>query len=235
MSPRPFPPRPGPSGQPDEPWEGQFVPPEEVTVDQIMDCAAKIDALERIVAPLVNPPLPFERVNMFNPSVSVTFAIPNLTPQEATWANTGGDFYLTRLGYVVWMTQLGQNSAQSFQAQRLVDTGMGLGWQFEATGVPFPRYFDFEWNMRQRINGNMYGVAPAGRGGNGYVSRQSLGNLDRGDAFEFIRPKKIAMGDALTFSINPLGYVWGPDDPAPSALQRFIVQIMMTGFRTGVR
>jgi hypothetical protein len=207
-----------------------------VTLEQIMTCAAEIDVLEKSVAELVDPPLPFERVNMFSPSVSCSFTLPSLVRQEATWANTGGDFYLTRVGYVVWLSQIGQNAAQTFQAQRLSDTGMGLGFEVESSGFPLPRYFDFEWNMRQRINGSMYGVAPALRGGNGYVSRQSLGNMERGDMLEFPRPKKIVMGDALTFMINPLGYVWGPDDPSVgSANLRFTVQIMMTGFRTGVK
>lgn len=195
-----------------------------VSVSELRTILADMDRLEGLVANLVDGPLPFERVTEFNPTTSATFLQPDLGQQLATWRNTGLDFWMTRLGYTAWATEVVSENPGA----QMADTGAGLA---TAANVALRPGFDFVWNMRRGTSQSYY-ANPTG--GIGYLSRQALGNHRLGQPLTLSRPWKIAMGDTITFNIKPLGYKWTSSVELATA-SRFTVLMRMYGFRTGVR
>lgn len=192
-----------------------------VSPDQVRDVLAELALLEDQVSRIVSPPLPFDRVVNFDPSVSAIFTAPSLEWQTPTWVNGGADFWCCGVGYSCWLTTDGS-------VVRLYDQGNGLGRT--GGGIPIPQMFDFKWNVSKLDNRtkatSSYLASPGG--GDSLLSRQALGNQETGRTLRF-NPWKISNGDALMFTIKPIGYCWGKQVSSDVA-QRVTVTMTMYGF-----
>lgn len=195
-----------------------------VTADELRSMLADVSALEQKIQPLIDPPLPFERVVNYDPSVAAIFVAPRMELQQAVWTNGGGDFWCCGLGYQVWW------NFSSTVPVKIFDIGTGLGFSGGVGSVQYQQLFDFKWNVSKldirRGTITSYLAAP---GSDSFLSRQALGNQETGDYLRF-QPWFIGKGDALSFSIKPLGYVW-PSAGLFSTSNRFTVHMTMFGFR----
>ena len=187
--------------------------------DQLRDVLAEVSALERRVTDIVTPPLPFDRVVNFDPSVSAIFVAPSLEWQTPTWVNGGADFWCCGIGYTCWLTTDGV-------VRKLHDQGNGLGY---ATSTAAPQIFDFRWNVSKLDNRtkatSSYLAAPGGS--DSLLSRQALGNQETGRVLRF-DPWKFATGDSMMFTIRPIGWGWAKS--LSDVAQRVTVTMTMYGF-----
>ena len=209
-----------------------------MNVQDLKDLVSVVDGLEQQVAGIINAPLPFDRAVPFYPAEAASWIVPDTGLQEVTWLNTGGDFYLCSLGWAAWAS-LPANALYTGSPAttlRLVDMGVGLGVSVQNDDdvvSMYPRFFDFQWNVRRRSSAASFG-APTG--GTGLLSRSVLGNMDRGRPLTFRTPWHVPMGDGLIFSLRPNGYGFDPSWAASRTRSaRFTVHMIMHGFRTGVR
>lgn len=190
-----------------------------VTANDIRTVMAEIDVLDGKVDNIISPPLPFNRVAAFVPSVACSWIMPDMSRSDCTWSNGGADFWLCRLGFAVWMYNTNGDDA-SAGSTRLIDTGHGFGPSI------YTSFFDFQWNMQRKTTQNQYGV-PSNRSTD-LLSHDSLGNLDINKPLTLEKPWRIPAGDALTFTMQP-------SMATDFAGRKVTVHILMDGFRTGVK
>lgn len=194
-----------------------------VTADQLRDVMMEMSLLEKQINDIISPPLPFDRVVNFDPSVSAVFLAPSLEWQTPTWVNGGADFWCAGLGYTCWLTTDGGT-------KKLHDIGNGMA-DTSTSVIPNPQVFDFKWNMAKLNNrtGATASYLAAPGGGDSLLSRQALGNQETGRTLRF-NPWKVANGDSLMFTIRPIGYEWSKAGAYRNQAMRVTVTMTMYGF-----
>ncbi len=198
-----------------------------VSAEDIMHEAAVLSELEGRVEDIIDQDLPFDRVESFHAEVSMSWLVPSRDEQRATWANTGGDFYVQRIRYAAWLASDASATDNHFLGFRLVDNGRMMSDTGDSATQE--EIFDFMWNMRRRTTGAYYGIPT---GGTGYLARQTLGNMERNEPRKFRRPWLLPMGDAAIFNLLPTAYA---SQYANMTSARCTVLFMLDGFRTGSR
>lgn len=221
--------------------------------NRIVQLVEKIDrfdaALRKEQTPLATLT---KRVPMFE---SVAFVFPlastglpiasTLSPQEQFWTNGADDAYITEVSYSAYTINANN------QTLPLVDAESGLyGHDTQGSGDVdtfgggrIGVIFDFEWNYRRTVSGEMYGYND--RGGK-YLSRKSLGNKMRNQMLRFTDPERVNAGDSLAWMLRPTvfnpGTGYAPAATAlapPSSLNagtlvtNIVVNMIMIGYRDG--
>lgn len=188
----------------------------------------KLDALGADVEKLLAyGPVPYKRIPLFA-SVVAKFAWGEFQYREVTWVNGGEDFHVCGLSYDVGISAFYGNFAPDPYVPGVV-TGLvqDNGQTVNAGGTS---NFDFMWNYRVMSAATNFGSAA---NSTTFLPRQLLGNRERGAPLEFDSPLRLRGGDAITFIIKPIFYneFFIPD---PNGPERFFVEMIPYGYRTGV-
>jgi hypothetical protein len=190
----------------------------------------RLTKYEDRISKIMDADLDHERVLFAVEGVSTTHIGPDMSPRTTTFVNGGGDFYIVKFSYNVWFTDTDGVS------YRLIDGGCGMMLPDNANRLA-RGFFDFTWNMKRASSQTSYLIT--GANGDDMVSRQSLGNMERG-AFMDVSGQgwRIPMGDRITFRVKPIAYRYGgvEDGTVPVIVDaKFTVNIQMHGYRTGTR
>ena len=196
---------------------------------------------------LVPKPTLSKRVPLFE---SVAFVIPlseggmavpdSFKTLEQYWTNGADDAYITEVCHSSFgiLTIAAPNGGPRL----LYDSEQGL-FSFDTyRSSPFQGgpVFDFEWNFRMGVSGQLYGNSATG---DRYLSRKSLGNKYQDRPLRFTDPLFVKAGDSLVWMLKPTMFNPGAVGLAPpmtgtaglpaNNFQAIVVNMLMWGYRDG--
>lgn len=218
--------------------------------DRIFKLVRSIDSLDAAVRrSQQSKPTLSKRVPLFE---STAFVIPlgeggianpvMFNTLEQYWTNGADDAYITEVCHsTVGIITTGGVMAQG--PRLLYDTEAGLfaygdGGYIGATRQGGP-IFDFEWNFRMGVSGQMYATSPKG---DRYLSRKSLGNKYQDRPLRFVDPLFVKAGDSIIWMLKPTMFNPGAEGIAPPSsasggvvnnFQAIVVNMLMWGYRDG--
>jgi hypothetical protein len=213
--------------------------------DKIATLVRNIDHLDGMARRAMAPkPTMTKRVPLFE---SVAFVIPlpsgapipdSFNTLEQWWTNGADDAYITEVCHSSFGIR-GTGVSSESGPRVLYDSDQGLLAynSFDAPAGTFQGspIFDFAWNVRMGVSGQLYGNSATGER---YLSRSSLGNKYQDQPLRFTDPLFVKAGDTLIWMLKPLMYNPGavgiaPPDIGGAPFTAVVVNMLMWGYRDG--
>lgn len=211
--------------------------------DKIATLVRNIDHLDDLARRAMAPkPTTTKRVPLFE---SVAFVIPlpsgapipdSFNTLEQWWTNGADDAYITEVCHSSFGIQAAGGTDGGPRV--LYDSDQGLlafGSYGEGANTQGSPVFDFAWNVRMGVSGQLYGNSATGER---YLSRSSLGNKYQDRPLRFTDPLFVKAGDTLIWMLKPLMYNPGavgiaPPDIDANPFTAIVVNMLMWGYRDG--
>lgn len=219
--------------------------------DKVASLVRGIDRLDAMARQALAPkPTMTKRVPLFE---SVAFVIPlpggergpggiaipdNFNTLEQQWTNGADDAYITEVCHSTVGIR-GTGVASESGPRLLYDSEQGLlaysSFDNPAGVFQGSPVFDFGWNVRMGVSGQLYGNSAQGER---YLSRKSLGNKYQDRPLRFTDPLFVKAGDALIWMLkptmfNPGGVGIAPPDIGANPFIAVVVNMLMWGYRDG--
>jgi len=213
--------------------------------DKLTALVKQIDRLDAQARRAMTPkPSMTKRVPMFE-SVAFVIPVPSGTPipdsfstMEQQWTNGADDAYITEICHSTVGIR-GVGVASESGPRLLYDSEQGLlayGSYDQPAGVfQGSPVFDFEWNFRMGVSGQLYANSAIG---DRYLSRKSLGNKYQDRLLRFADPLFVKAGDSIIWMLKPTMFNPGaagiaPPDIGGDPFISVVVNILMWGYRDG--
>ena len=213
--------------------------------DKVASLVRGIDRLDAMARQALAPkPTMTKRIPLFE---SVAFIIPlasgvptpdNFNTLERQWTNGADDAYITEICHSSFGIR-GTGVSSESGPRVLYDSEQGL-LAYSSYDVPAGTFqgspvFDFAWNVRMGVSGQLYGNSAQGER---YLSRKSLGNKYQDRPLRFTDPLFVKAGDALIWMLKPTMFNPGavgiaPPDVGVNPFTAVVVNMLMWGYRDG--